>query len=67
MNNWKPYGMIRRPQVLSIEHFKHVNNDMFINDLQDSDSYSLLMIYIRSRSAARQRNFERSKEHLKKN
>ena len=41
-----------------------MNNDTFMNGTQDSDSHSPLMVYIRSRSAARQR--ERSKEHLKK-
>ena len=39
---------------------------MFMNGSQDSDSRSPLMVYIRSRSAARRRNFERAKEHLKK-
>ena len=39
---------------------------MFMNGSQDSDSHSPLMVYTRSRSAARQRNFERPKEHLKK-
>ena len=36
------------------ERFKHVNNEMFMNGSQDSDSHSPLMVYIRSRSAARQ-------------
>ena len=35
---------------------------MFMNGSQDSDSHSPLMVYIRSRSAARQRNFARSKQ-----
>ena len=33
-------------QVSSAEHFKHVNNDMFMNGSQDSDSHSPLMVYI---------------------
>ena len=53
-------------QVSSAERFKHVNNDMFMNGSQDSDSRSPLMVYIRSKSATRQCNFERSKEYLKK-
>ena len=53
-------------QVSSAERFKHVNNEMFMNGSQDSDSHSPLMVYIRSRSATKQRNFERSKEYLKK-
>ena len=53
-------------QVSSAERFKHVNNDMFMNGSQDSDSHSPLMVYIRSKSATRQRNFERSQEYLKK-
>ena len=39
-------------QVSSAERFKHVNNDMFMNGSQDSDSHSPLMVYIRSKSAA---------------
>ena len=42
-------------QVSSAERFKHVNNDMFMNGSQDSDSHSPLMVYIRSKSATRQR------------
>ena len=61
-----PTSAISDYQVSSAERFKHVNNDMFMHGSQDSDSHSPLMVYIRSRSAARQRNFERSKEHLKK-
>ena len=61
-----PTSAIFDYQVSSAERFKHVNNDMFMSGSQDSDSHSPLMVYIRSRSAARQRNFERSKEHLKK-
>ena len=61
-----PTSAIFDYQVSSAERFKHVNNDMFMNGSQDSDSHSPLMVYIRSRSAARQRNFERSKEHQKK-
>ena len=53
-------------QVSSAERFKHVNNEMFMNGSQDSDSHSPLMVYIRSRSATKQRNFERSKEYFKK-
>ena len=53
-------------QVSSAERFKHVNNDMFMNGSQDSDSHSPLMVYIRSKSAARQRNYERTKEYNKK-
>ena len=61
-----PTSAIFDYQVSSAERFKHLNNDMFMNGSQDSDSHSPLMVYIRSRSAARQRNFERFKEHLKK-
>ena len=61
-----PTSAIFDYQVSSAERFKHVNNGMFMNGSQDSDSHSPLMDNIRSRSAARQRNFERSKEHLKK-
>ena len=39
---------------------------MFMNGSQDSDSHSPLMVYIRSKSATRQRNSERYQEHLKK-
>ena len=53
-------------QVSSAERFKRVNNEMFMNGSQDSDSHSPLMVYIRSRSATKQRNFERSKEYFKK-
>ena len=53
-------------QVSSAERYKRVNNDMFMNGSQDSDSHSPLMVYIRSKSATRQRNFERSQEYLKK-
>ena len=53
-------------QVSSAERFKHVNNDMFMNGSQDSDSHSPLMVYIRSKSATRQRNPERYQEYLKK-
>ena len=60
-----PTSAIFDYQVSSAERFQRVNNDMFMNGSQDSDSHSPLMVYIRSRSAARQRNFERSKEHLK--
>ena len=60
-----PTSAIFDYQVSCAEHFKHVS-DMFMNGSQDSGSHSPLMVYIRSRSAARQRNFERSKEHLKK-
>ena len=52
-------------QVSSAERFKHVNNDMFMNGSQDSDSRSPLMVYIRSKSATRQRNSERYQEYLK--
>ena len=38
-----------------------MNNDMFMNGLQGSDSHRPLMVYIR-----RQRNFERSQEYLRK-
>ena len=51
-----PTSAIFDYQVSSAERFK--------NGSQDSDSHSPLMVYIRSRSAARQRNFERPKEHL---
>ena len=53
-------------QVSSAERFKHVNNDMFMNGSQDSDSHSPLMVYIRSKSATRQRNSERYQEYIKK-
>ena len=51
-----PTSAIFDYQVSSAERFKHVNDDMFMNGSQDSDSHSPLMVYIRSRSAARQRN-----------
>ena len=47
-----PTSAIFDYQVSSAERFKHVNNDMFMNGSQDSDSHSPLMVYIRSRSAA---------------
>ena len=53
-------------QVSSAERFKHVNNDMFMNGSQDSDSHSPLMVYIRSKSATRQRSSERYQEYIKK-
>ena len=37
-------------EVSSAERFKHVNNDMFMNGSQDSDSHSPFMVYIRSKS-----------------
>ena len=37
-------------QVSSAERYKHVNNEVFMNGSQDSDSHSPLMVYIRSRS-----------------
>ena len=61
-----PTSAIFDYQVSSAERFKHVNNDIFMNGSQGSDSHSPLMVYIRSRSAARQRSFERSKEYYKK-
>ena len=71
MINWKPCGTILRLPFSTITShprnvFKHVNNEMFMNGSQDSDSHSPLMVYIRSRSATKQRNFERSKEYFKK-
>ena len=54
-------------QVSSAERFKHVNNDMFMNGSQDSDSHSPLMVYIRRKSATRQRSSERYQEYIKKN
>ena len=67
MNNWNdPTKAIFDYQVSSAERFKHVNNDMFMNGSQDSDSHSPLMVYIRSKSATRQRNSERYQEYLKK-
>ena len=38
-------------QVSSAERFKHVNNEMFMNGSQDSDSHSPLMVYIRPPSS----------------
>ena len=61
-----PTKAIFYDQVSSAERFKHVNNDMFMNGSQDSDSHSPLMVYIRSKSATRQRNSERYQEYLKK-
>ena len=52
------------------EQLELMRNDptkaMFMNGSQDSDSHSPLMVYIRSKSATRQRNFQRSQEHLRK-
>ena len=53
-------------QVSSAERFKHVNNDMFMNGSQDSDSHSPLMVYIRSKSATSKRGAERYQEYIKK-
>ena len=53
-------------QVSSAGRFEHVNNDMFMNGSQDSDSHSPLMVYKRSKSATRQRNSERYQEYIKK-
>ena len=52
-------------QVSSAERYKHVNNEMFMNGLQDSDSHSPLMVYIRSKSATK-RSSERYQHHVKK-
>ena len=54
-------------QVSSAERYKHVNNDMFMNGSQDSDSHSPLMVYIRSKSATKQRSSGRYQEYMKKN
>ena len=69
--NWNLCGTIQpRPYLItrsqSAECFKHVNNDMFMNGSQDSDSHSPLMVYIRSKSATRQRSSERYQEYIKK-
>ena len=61
-----PTKAIFDSQVSSAERFKHVNNDMFMNGSQDSDSHSPLMVYIRSKSATRQRSSERYQEYIKK-
>ena len=53
-------------QVSSAERFEHVNNDMFMNGSQDSDSHSPLVVYIRSKSATSQRSSERYQEYIKK-
>ena len=58
-----PTTAISDYQVSSAERFKHVSNEMFMNGSQDSDSHSPLMIYIRSRSATKQRNFEQWGNH----
>ena len=50
-------------QVSSAERFKRVNNDMFMNGSQDSDSHSPLMVYIRSKSASSKRSAERPGVH----
>ena len=42
-----PTKAIFNYQVSSAERFTHVNNDMFMNGSQDSDSHSPLMVYIR--------------------
>ena len=53
-------------QVSSAERYKHVNNEMFMNGSQDSDSHSPLMVYIRSRSATSKRSSERYQDYVKK-
>ena len=53
-------------QVSSAERYKHVNNEMFMNGSQDSDSHSPLMVYIRSKSATSKRNSERYQDYVKK-
>ena len=53
-------------QVSSAERYKHVNNEMFMNGSQDSDSHSPLMVYIRSKSATSKRSSERHQEYIKK-
>ena len=51
---------------VSAERYKHVNNEMFMNGSQDSDSHSPLMVYIRSRSATSKRSSERCQDYVKK-
>ena len=53
-------------QVSSAERYKHVNNEMFMNGSQDSDSHSPLVVYIRSKSATSKRSSERYQEYIKK-
>ena len=53
-------------QVSSAERYKHVNNEMFMNGSQDSDSYSPLMVYMRSKSATSKRSSERYQDYVKK-
>ena len=53
-------------QVSSAERYKHVNNEMFINGSQDSNSRSPLMACIRSRSATSKRSSERYRDYVKK-
>ena len=53
-------------QVSSAERCKHVNNEMFMNGSQDSDSHSPLMVYIRSKSATSKRSSERCQDYIKK-
>ena len=53
-------------QVSSAERYKHVNNEMFMNGSQDSDSHRPLMVYIRSMSATSKRSSERYQDYVKK-
>ena len=53
-------------QVSSAERYRHVNNEMFMNGSQDSDSHSPLMVYIRSRSATSKRSSQRYQDYVKK-
>ena len=53
-------------QVSSAERYKHVNNEMFMNGSQDSDSHSPFMVYIRSKSATSKRSSERYQDYIKK-
>ena len=59
-------GRVKGNQVSSAERYKHVNNEMFMNGSQDSDSHSPLMVYIRSKSATSKRSSERYQEYINK-
>ena len=61
-----PTKAIFHYQVSSAERYLHVNNEMFMNGSQDSDSHSPLMVYIRSKSATSKRSSERYQEYIKK-
>ena len=57
--------VIANYQVSSNERIKHITNKMLMLGHSDFDSHSPLMVYIQSRAANRERNYNWTKEYIK--